>query len=145
MIAWLLWACHKAPVPAPAEPVSEAHFVGAAACSGCHPDSDAAWQDSAHAHALTPLREAGRSNDPSCLLCHTTGFARPSGFGSGGDNALLASVGCESCHGPGSLHQAQPALHPLRASLSAESCQSCHTVDNSPDFELASYWSRIVH
>lgn len=145
MIVWLLWACHKAPAPVPPDPPPAAQFVGADLCSGCHQEAFGAWQSSAHAHAITPLREAGRSNDPSCLVCHTTGFAQPSGFGSGGDNAILASVGCESCHGPGSLHVAQPEAHIVEASLNAVSCQSCHTLDNSPDFEFPDYWSRVKH
>ena len=31
------------------------------------------------------------------------------------------------------------------ARLTAEACITCHTKSNSPEFEFASYWSKIKH
>jgi hypothetical protein len=39
---------------APARAEEPAHFVGAAACSGCHEDETALWKTSHHAKATQP-------------------------------------------------------------------------------------------
>jgi len=91
-----------------------ASFVGTSVCKQCH-ESDAignqykAWQQSPHAKAylllkqdkaLTLAKELNIENpatNEQCLKCHTTGL---------GKNPLLweDGVGCESCHGPGSIY-----------------------------------------
>jgi hypothetical protein len=65
-----------------------------------------------------------------CFECHSTG---PVSFDdSGAVHLTEAGVRCESCHGPGSAHAADPTLHKLRnpAMLSASDlnqfCGRCH-------------------
>lgn len=91
-----------------------ASFVGVDVCKKCH-ESDAignqykAWQQSPHAKAYLLLNQEkalelakelsiyNPSGNEQCLLCHTTGLGKNPALWEDG-------VGCESCHGPGSLY-----------------------------------------
>ena len=53
------------------------------------------------------------------------------------------NVGCESCHGPGEQHSLNPKVRTLFAAK--DQCLQCHDRENSPAFEYATYWSKIVH
>jgi len=87
-------------------------YVGSAACKECHPAEYAVWEKSGHSHAYEALdkkasKPSQRNFDPECIICHTVGFEYRIGyFGSGKDEPYLRNVGCENCHGPGSLHGA---------------------------------------
>jgi hypothetical protein len=107
-------------------------FVGSAACKECHKAEFDVWDESRHAGAYQTLSEHpdakpphNRQFDPECVICHTVGFGYESGFGDktlGFNNADKAKhlwgVGCETCHGPGSLHAAQPKNPVFAAKLS---------------------------
>jgi hypothetical protein len=75
--------------------------------------------------------QAGEANLPmDCGQCHTTGY-QPNGnqdklTGLVGTWAE-AGVGCEACHGPGSLHIANPYATPMKIDRSSELCGRCHT------------------
>jgi len=91
-----------------------ASFVGVAVCKKCH-ESDAignqykAWQQSPHAKAYLLLKQEkalslakelsieNPSGNQQCLFCHTTGLGKNPALWEDG-------VGCESCHGPGSIY-----------------------------------------
>jgi len=124
---------------------STATYLGARVCGSCHPEENAAWSSSRHAHARDVLNENNRGNDPSCLRCHTTGFGHPGGFGSGGAHEELDHLGCESCHGPGSNHLANPAATYGDLPRGFAACVGCHTHENSPEFQWESYWLSIQH
>lgn len=125
-----------------------ATFVGSAACESCHTAEYATWKKGPHAHALAPLEAKQKTSDDACLKCHTTGFGRPGGFPPGGKvaaHAGLASVGCESCHGPGSEHVAAGA--PKRGTILSlgdkckscailQVCGTCHDDANDPGFRF---------
>jgi hypothetical protein len=109
-----------------------AHYVGSDACKTCHKAEYAIWKETDHAkHAFASLVKANKPSlrefDPECVVCHTTGFKHPEGWNElpqqqlkalvaakagvpairlalKAQNDKLASVGCESCHGPGSAH-----------------------------------------
>jgi hypothetical protein len=74
---------------------------------------------------------AGEADLPmDCGQCHTTGY-QPTGNqdklkGLVGTWAE-AGVGCEACHGPGSLHIANPYTTPMKIDRSSELCGKCHT------------------
>lgn len=104
-----------------------ARFVGNERCEGCHEHAAEVWAKTRHAHAFQTLVDAtkpfNRQHDPECVVCHTVGFRHPTGYYDPPDkgslpkhNAKLENVGCESCHGPGSAHAANPndvTLYPL--------------------------------
>lgn len=73
---------------------------------------------------------AGEANVPmDCGKCHTTGY-QPNGKQDKLEGLVgtwaEASVGCEACHGPGSLHMANPYATPLKIDRSSEACGECH-------------------
>lgn len=89
-------------------------WVGMGVCRKCH-ESNAignqykAWASTPHAKTYQMLSsarafEVGKkygiaapSDSPECLKCHTTGGGRIESLNAEG-------VGCEACHGPGSLY-----------------------------------------
>ena len=94
-----------------------AKYKGASACKMCHDKEHegagynpwAAWQEMKHAKAMESLtaEQIASGKDAqgrACVSCHTTGYGKESGFVSVDDTPKLAGVGCEACHGPGSLH-----------------------------------------
>lgn len=137
-------------------------FVGSAVCMSCHNDGNpsnpaVSWMRSRHGHAYWRLGSdwsrflAGlRPNyadlespitDDRCLLCHVTGRQD--------DDALFADsfraeegIGCESCHGPGSLY-VDPEIMGDRKTFLANgglipdesTCRTCHRRSEQFDFE----------
>jgi hypothetical protein len=76
---------------------------------------------------------SGQENLPySCGSCHTTGY-NPNAT-----NELPGIVGdwaepgvmCEACHGPGSLHAANPRGNEMEINRDSEECGECHRRDN---------------
>ena len=129
-----------------------AKFVGATACTPCHAQAAVTHGASGHARALAALITKGYRHDPDCLRCHVTGLDLPDGFQRRSADAPqmhLGQVGCESCHGRGSVHVAERlAGRPASGSLqpvTPATCQRCHDSENSPQFEYATYWERIRH
>ncbi|MBI4829652.1 MAG: hypothetical protein HY804_12750 [Nitrospinae bacterium] len=131
-------------------------YTGNVGCK-CHKQQYEEFQNSIHARAFDQLLAAKRSrkenkalkdvkldhtkdydDDPKCLECHTTGFNKPGGYSGTNMKDDLKGVGCESCHGPGSLYR---VLHKEKektftvaeaAALgevyppSEEDCRKCH-------------------
>jgi len=144
-----------------------ATYVGSEKCKKCHDNAYDVWKNSAHSHAYAALTEKAkrptlRQFDGECLRCHVTGFGQEGGFVSEEKTPLLKNVGCESCHGPASLHVKNPndasiraALNPLKAKIGDkpasrlnrmhDSCQTCHDLDNSVHFNVEKYWEKIIH
>ncbi len=80
-----------------------------------------------------------------------------SGFMSMEESPNLNHVGCESCHGPGSLHvtaenggieklqqKYREALR-IKKEESKAICIQCHDLDNSPNFNFERYYPVIEH
>ncbi len=138
------------PAAAPLPPFSgvdrgASTYVGTPLCVTCHVTAGEAWATTAHAQAVETLREQQKAFDPACLRCHTTGFGHPSGFGAGGTAELLVGAGCESCHGPGSVHAANGLAGYGRLPAGPEACVACHTHDTSPEFRFEAAWAAIAH
>lgn len=131
----LLEALPRTPGPA---------YAGSAKCASCHASAAKAWRASDHAHALATLEKDGHDRDPDCVSCHVDGLASTKGFRSRTQTPNLAHVGCESCHGAGAAHAAAPKKFRF-AKVGSRICTSCHTVDQSPGFDFATYWRRIAH
>ena len=144
-------------------------YVGMSKCKMCHFKEAKAWAETKHAHALEGLAKASPErlkamNDllktevkdhpetnEACVGCHVTGYKQPGGYPAADSvkTAALAFVGCEMCHGPGSLHLAVPMSDKegRRKTMhipTVENCQKCHTEAISPKFDFADR-SKKVH
>jgi hypothetical protein len=118
-------------------------FVGSEECSRCHTKIHEQWKESAHALAMDTLKIEGHDRDPDCVSCHAVGVEASDGYLDAVTDRALANVGCESCHGPGAEHTRDPKV---KTALSAkESCDKCHTRNNSPNFNFLTYWEKIQH
>ncbi len=120
-----------------------------------------------HAEAYDALvnkakRPTLRQFDGECITCHVTGFGYKTGFVNPEKTRDLLNVGCESCHGPASLHvndrknvKFREALNPLKAKPGEDpqrvmlrqndACAKCHDLDNSVHFNFETYWQKIAH
>ena len=126
-----------------------AAYVGTEKCLSCHKDSAAAWAASAHAHAFATLVAHKADADPHCIACHTIGFGSPSGYRREFAAAKLVNVGCESCHGPGSLHvrerEGDTSVHFTFRLLDGGDCVKCHYGEFSRPFDWQEQWPLIKH
>jgi hypothetical protein len=99
----------------------EAKYVGSEVCGNCHDHAYKTWAKErpglSHAKAYDTLvnkaKHPGlRQFDGECIVCHTVGFQHNTGYydknNTPKQNAKLHHVGCETCHGPGSLHANNP-------------------------------------
>jgi hypothetical protein len=149
-----------------------AEYVGSEACKKCHEESYKVWKNSPHAHAYDTLVKAQRPSlrqfDGECVKCHVTGFENVTGFTNEKDSVKLKDVGCENCHGPGSLHvknqnvrktdaklndlmnpyrtpaKETPAEKEKRLFRLGDACQHCHDHDNDVNWNIAK-WAKIEH
>jgi hypothetical protein len=125
-----------------------ATFVGSSVCVGCHQSAAKVWRDSRHSNAFLTLTLQHADADPDCIGCHVVGFGQPSGYRREMRRTKLVDVGCESCHGPGSLHveqrQSGTAADNFRT-LGAGDCQKCHHGEFSRPFEWEKFWPLIRH
>lgn len=126
-----------------------AAYAGSAACLDCHPTAAAVWAGSGHAQAFATLEAREADADPKCIGCHTTGFGAPSGYQRAFGKTQLIDVGCESCHGPGSLHVAAqsgaPGVEFRFRPLAAGDCLNCHHGEFSRPFHWDEFWPAIKH
>lgn len=119
-------------------------FAGSQSCMKCHASAFRTWHNSAHLHALSTLEKVGQARDPDCIRCHSTGIGLTTGFVSRTKTPALAAVTCESCHGPAKAHAVAPKRNHL-AKVTSQTCMTCHTADQSPNFLFAKYWQKIAH
>lgn len=107
-------------------------YLGPGACTPCHAAIVGDWSASLHANAYRTLQESPKGFKPSCVPCHVTGHGEPGGFVDSRTTPHLLNVTCESCHGPGAAHVAQPELPYGKTSLTT--CTQCHTAAWDPAF-----------
>ena len=141
-------------VPNTAYPAG-ATYVGAETCQSCHPNTFAKWSTTKHAHAYEALTNPKRNReaDAECISCHTTGFGYQTGWVSTEKTPYLKGNQCENCHGPGSLHNAdpdnlayrQPMVRTAEMADKGGFCISCHNEDNDPHFKFDPYYAQIYH
>ena len=124
----------------PSDPLA---FAGSESCKQCHSEIFQQWKSTKHAHAWETLEHKKSNVDPACQLCHTTGYGETGGFETIRSTLDRVDVGCESCHGPSARHNQTPTIKtPWTAKTQ---CASCHDHENSPTFQLDSYWAKIAH
>jgi predicted CXXCH cytochrome family protein len=137
------WA--RANDPTCEEPqAGKARFVGAESCRGCHAAAFPSWEGSKHARAYPTLVEQGKNNHLDCVACHVTGWKEPGGTCRIDRVAGFDAVGCESCHGPGSLHVADTRPSSIVRASGAPMCVGCHDRENSPHFTLEKYLPQVL-
>ncbi len=114
----------RKPEPAPS---NQASFVGVDACTDCHDEERKVWDATPHAKAYPTLQKDFKEYNLECVSCHVTGYGLPGGS-TVTHNEKLQNVGCEVCHGPGSLHIKAPSNKDLIiASPDLKTCVSeCH-------------------
>jgi hypothetical protein len=118
-------------------------LAGSDSCVKCHKEEDQSWHASKHSHAWKTLVDKRSHVDPSCQVCHTTGYGLGGGFVQVAKSMQMVNVGCESCHGPSQAHVLNP--NTKTTYLSREQCVRCHDHENSPEFEYGKYWAKIAH
>ncbi len=129
--------------PAPAPPGAPA-FAGSQSCASCHHSAFEWWRQHKHGNAYATLADVHKQYNLSCVGCHVTGYNQP-----GGSTVThvdgLKDVGCESCHGAGSLHNARPEQPGLVARDVPESvCAGCHTPEHSDHFVYTAYKATLI-
>jgi hypothetical protein len=155
--------------------VEEPRFVGSDRCMKCHEHASDVWRKTPHSSAYQALvdarRPSNRPYDGECIVCHTVGFGYRGGFRDAGKTPHLRDVGCESCHGPASLHVKNPAnpewqrrmnlawakdpAAPLppgqerrRLGRIETFCRRCHDADNDVTWTegaFAAKWAAVAH
>ena len=156
----------------------EAKFVGSDRCGDCHPHAFKVWTNSKHSQAFDTLvkdkNPSHRQHDPDCVICHTVGFKHPTGYYDppAGANAKkvadhnmkLRHVGCENCHGPGSMHANDPKnknyyplINPLTLGVPPNPqkllkldffCFKCHDTENDVHWGAKNFnqmWKGLEH
>jgi hypothetical protein len=131
----------------PPVPEGQATFVGNEACEDCHDEAVKFWSQTRHAGAWETLVQRGQQLDLECIGCHVTGWGGPGGA-TLAKNERLRDVGCETCHGPGSIHVAKGGEEkPLAVVLNPpkEMCATqCHTKEHSDTFQYEAYLRDLV-
>lgn len=131
----------KKPRPAPE---GAAVYAGSKSCAGCHEQAYDWWRATPHGNAYATLEKVHKEFNLNCVACHVTGYNEP-----GGSTVThvesLKDVGCESCHGPGSLHNASPGQTGLVARAVPEgTCKTCHTPEHSDRFVYDAFKAMLI-
>ena len=127
-----LMAQDSAKVDTPKADAKKFDYVGDAKCKMCPKIEHTSWLTTAHAKAWDVLKPEEQKKE-ECVACHSTG--------KGADGVLITGVGCESCHGPGSVYKSQKIMKDKALSLASgliepkkEVCVKCHN-EKSPTFK----------
>jgi len=105
-------------------------YVGAESCKTCHQAIYDVWVNTKHAKAINRLSSADKKTE--CIGCHVTGT--PAQIVAEGDQPKFPGAQCESCHGPGSLHVADPkVMRGISKKPPESACTRCHN-EKSPHF-----------
>jgi len=139
----LAWA-RKHGKDCPRAAADQAAYVGNEACRACHEDAFPVWEGSKHARAYQTLVDVGRQYDLSCVGCHVIGYDKPGGVCRVDKVEGRKGVGCESCHGPGSIHSDGPGEPNILAKPDKADCIRCHNPENSSHFEFSTYLPQIL-
>ncbi|MFC1555859.1 multiheme c-type cytochrome [candidate division KSB1 bacterium] len=148
------------------------HYVGANKCKACHQSAKKGaqfkiWQEKRHSKAFetlgTPRAKevaagAGVSGNPQdskeCLQCHVTAYSVEASL-KDASYAQEEGVGCETCHGPGSLYKKASVMSAKKYAADPEGsvkswmtmgltkpdeslCKTCHN-EKSPTYKPFDY------
>jgi hypothetical protein len=130
------------PVPASTD---APHYVGTQTCASCHGAAVRWWRTTNHGRAYATLADQNKNFNLSCVGCHVTGYLRPGGS-TVTHVANLQNVGCESCHGPASMHVEDPQharVNVVRSPIE-NVCLGCHNHEHSDRFHFPTYRSLMI-
>jgi nitrate/TMAO reductase-like tetraheme cytochrome c subunit len=120
-------------------------YVGSERCIECHEEAYAFWKKTKHARAWATLEEQGKHFDLTCIGCHTVGYEQAGGFCRLKDVGALKDVGCEMCHGAGSVHVEDQDSSSIKLTAPVETCTAlCHVPDHSDSFVYEKYLREIT-
>ncbi len=120
-------------------------YVGTQACVECHEEAYDFWKTTKHAKAWKTLEDDNKHFDLTCIGCHTVGYQEPGGFCRLVDVGNLKDVGCEMCHGPGSVHKDDEDPDSIILASSRSTCADyCHVPEHSDQFEYTKYLEEIT-
>lgn len=120
----------------------DAEYVGSEVCGDCHDvEYDNYSKYSKKAHSGNSVKIMGKDLTPKeleeCYICHMTGFGEPGGFISFKETPEMANAGCETCHGPGSMHVDEGGdPEYIKGDLEIEDCTGCHNPDRVAAFDF---------
>jgi hypothetical protein len=125
----------RAGVSDPHKPV----YASSGACVNCHTNEFARWTLTGHARAWRSLLERQATDNPECVICHSTAYGESGGLGklSATNIRKFKGVQCEMCHGPMGGHPSNPQVQP--EAVTKATCIGCHDEANSPDFVFSKY------
>lgn len=117
------------------------HYVGSETCAQCHEGEYKrfiAYSKKHHSFdSVEKLRDGLTPEEvQQCYSCHTTGFGKPGGFVDPETTPAMKELGCESCHGPGSLHAQTEDPEQIRGKLTLLDCQQCHNEERVRSFNF---------
>ncbi len=128
--------------PAVATPLAGDHYLGEKNCRRCHEAEYQMYSSQDHARAFATLTKNQRDASPECLPCHVVGYGQAGGFASKQTTPDLVNVQCENCHGMGTKH---PEKGAASAVVGPDVCLTCHTHEQSPNFDYDEALKHIVH
>ena len=113
-------------------------------CGECHSIQYEQWSGTNHARAFDVIAKQGKTFNPGCLSCHTTGYGHGGGFISAESTPQWKHIQCTECHYCSPGHGESPFL--VRSLPTTEAtCIRCHSSTNSPDFEYLKYLLKVIH
>jgi predicted CXXCH cytochrome family protein len=119
--------------------------VGNEACRSCHPNPFTVYDKTGHAKAYATLESVQKQYRLDCVACHVIGFQQAGGVCRVDQVDGRQNVGCENCHGPGSIHVVDGTTKSvLRPKPGPNVCVGCHTAENSIHFDYATYLPRVL-
>lgn len=119
---------------------AEKTYVGSDGCKSCHEEefnnfTKYSQKAKSYLSVKKMKRNLEREEYLGCLKCHTTGYGK-GGFVSIEKTPHLKNTGCESCHGPGSLHVESEDPEDIKGKLSIKDCVGCHNEKRVKGFKF---------
>ncbi|MBI5492639.1 MAG: cytochrome c family protein [Deltaproteobacteria bacterium] len=128
-------------------------YEGYKKCGGCHKSQKDSWLKTSHGDAFDMLKPKEKAkekkkakldpdkdytSDEKCVGCHTTGYKRLGGYSESvpeNKAQYLINVGCEVCHGPGSLYRKEHSKAGNRYKKTNEKTPRQDIVDLGQDYD----------
>lgn len=129
---------YSTPIP------SEYVVVDNKTCMSCHEEETYKWMITRHAHAYRTIVLDGRTQDPECLSCHTTGYCTPTGFTRKPFKREFVNVGCVECHFVKPEHLETGSPEYVR-DVNSDVCIRCHNDFRDPFFDFDKYVVKVNH